>query len=196
MSPRKQLILAPEQLQRMRDTWRAGAPSEFETASAYRRFRMRKSLQPGLAQIARWCAVGVVAGVLVIRISSWVGPRSETAISAEPTQAAPAAVDTAAAREPERAMPVEPVPELLAPVRVTARAAVPAPSALPPAPNVTERVNRDNDDLARAERWLAIGRGKDAEPILTGLERHGATDAIRKRAAELAEKGGGSAQTP
>ena len=187
MTSRKQPILPAESLRRLRDTWRAAGPSDFEIARAYQRFRARRSAGPSALQILRWCAVGIVAGVVVMRLSSFIAPRSGVDIIAEPVQGTPAMATVASPPISASAVAAEPVPQFLAPVRVTARApAPPAPSAPTPVPVLDER--RDNDALARAELWLAVGRGKDAQPILSGLEHHGATDAIRKRAAELAGK--------
>jgi hypothetical protein len=185
-----------EQRRRLAAVWRLEKPTDLEISGALRRYRAARRPPPSLPRSAlSWALVGALAGAASLLASSSL--RHDTpaiGIRAEPTAApvvAPShALEPAGSVAEPAPAPHEPAPaERVHPPRRVAplRAAAPvAPSAVADEPASPADVTRDQDDLARAERWLAVGRGKDAAPILTGLERHGATDAIRKRAAELA----------
>jgi hypothetical protein len=67
----------------------------------------------------------------------------------------------------------------LPPPRVETVQDLDEPIPPPPRPRAAPRVvtppkpaaRSDADDLAKAERWLAVGRGEKKEPILSALEK-------------------------
>jgi hypothetical protein len=174
---------------RLREVWRADAPSDFEVAMAVQRFEARRRNGRGLGRAALgWALVGALAGLAATSLAS--GPRAP-ALGIRPE---PLAEPTVQVALPEPAPPRSPVASAAEPAprerprpvpRPALPRAAPAVRETPPATETPKDVRRDRDDLARAELWLAVGRGQDAEPILAGLEQHGATDAIRRRAREL-----------
>lgn len=163
----------------MRDCWRSNEPSRFELDTAYQRFQER----PGSAAPAPrpWAfgALGMLAGFALMWVLADHASQSAAPITREPV--APPA-------EPATTPPAPPVDTLRGsieprdPPRQKQRPPVTKPTPKSP------QVLRDTEDLAQAERWLAVGRGREAEPILSGLEKHGATLEIRERAKALDEK--------
>jgi hypothetical protein len=192
-----------ERQRRMRTAWQANEPSAFEVAIAERRIRARaqaadRKLRASTRyrKVLHFGALGAALGcTAMIALGLIDAPNGPSGIRAEPLvvvpmpRTEPPAPATGAVPEPPARSEPSTRSVERAPRATTAPRAAPATPA-PEAPRAPA-VERDQADLAQAELWLAVGRGHEAEPILTGLKQSGATEAIRKRAAELSER-----QTP
>src|SRR5687767_6376985 len=162
-----------ERLRRMRECWKADAPSDFEIAVAERRIiartrdgRRRSGTDRRVVELA---AIGaLLGGALMFAIGTRGTMHSAPTIDAEPL---PAAATTQAPSEPALAEPIEPpapppMPDPTStPPRVAPKPPAKAPSASSePGPSkepASVGSERDRAELERAELWVAVGGGKD-----------------------------------
>ncbi len=160
------MSMTPERLRRMREVWLVDEPTSFEVAAAFQRFEHAPKRRefPWL-----WGAMGMAAGLLLMLASSTRGPRAAITPEPErlPTTDAPStpATETPAPPSPAPQNIEAPPPPVIRNLRTVSPTSHPAPPASSAAALAT-----DPRDLRAAERWLAVGRGTEADPVLTGLE--------------------------
>jgi hypothetical protein len=170
-----------ERLRRMREVWRLDAPSAFEVATAVSRTRARRRTADGPSGLwltsARWGSVGAVLGLAAALSFGARPPQSVTPIRPEALPATPPALGPEPS-EPAEAKAADVPEERQSPVRARTRA-VPKRSVNPPV--AAEQPSEPaRPDPSGAARWLAIGRGSDAGPIVVGLPKEGTSEPERE----------------
>ena len=171
--------LERERLRRMRETWRRDAPSSFEVATAVGRVSARRRAGSNggdvLATGARWGGLGAFLGLIAALALGAERPAAGgTPIQPEALALAEPALGQALPKPAREAKPPEAPAAKQSERRPPARTPRMASSA--PASEAAIPAEPTAPASSAAGRWLAIGRGSDAGPIVVGLPKDQTTE--------------------